>query len=237
MNEARDQLISVVMPAYNCEQYLGEAIESVLSQNYPLIHLIIADDGSTDRTADVAQSFGEQVEYLCQAHAGVGAALNLGLRSMRGSLLAFLDADDAWTTGKLARQVAVLNENPGVDMVFGQMEKVYGGVLGDALGENPREENVIPGIGRDTLLIRTDSFNRIGQFESHYVLGEFIEWYARAMEIGLTSVVLPEVLVRRRIHGANTVLRQKKSEIDYVHVLKKSLDRRRKRLPGGNSPA
>src|SRR6476469_10004419 len=98
-------LVSVVIPAYNAERFLGEAIESVLAQGYAHFELIVVDDGSSDRTAEVARSFGDRVRTIEQENSGVSAARNAGTRAAGGELLAFLDADDRWSPGWLERMV------------------------------------------------------------------------------------------------------------------------------------
>ena len=99
-------LISCIVPVYNGERYLGEAIESILKQSYRPTEIIIADDGSTDGTASIAARYGKQVRYLRQANAGTAAARNLGMRAAEGEFFAFLDADDVWPSDKLDRQMA-----------------------------------------------------------------------------------------------------------------------------------
>jgi len=111
--------VSVVIPVYNCEQYLGEAIASVLDQSGSSLELIVADDGSTDGTARVARSFGERVQYLHFQHRGQAATLNSGIERARGELLAFLDSDDRWPANTLSLRMAALARDLSLDMVFG----------------------------------------------------------------------------------------------------------------------
>src|SRR5262245_20840904 len=101
-----ESLISCIVPVFNGERYLGEAIESILKQSYRPIEIIIADDGSTDDTVTVAARYGTQIRYLRQSNAGPAAARNLGLSVAAGEFVAFLDADDIWHPEKLARQMA-----------------------------------------------------------------------------------------------------------------------------------
>ena len=105
-------LISAMIGAYNAAPYLGEAIESVLAQDYEPIELIIVDDGSTDGTADVARSFA-RVKLIQQENGGNGAARNRAVENATGELYAFLDADDRFTPGKLSLQKAALDADPG----------------------------------------------------------------------------------------------------------------------------
>ena len=98
--------ISCIVPVLNGERYLTEAIASVLTQTEPPLEIIVVDDGSTDRTVELARSFGDAVRLVRQEHRGVSAARNHGVRVARGELLAFLDADDLYLPRKLAQQRA-----------------------------------------------------------------------------------------------------------------------------------
>ena len=106
----KDIVVSVIMPAYNCEKYIGEAIRSVLAQSVPL-ELIIIEDSSVDRTGEVIRGFlsDERITYICnERNAGVAASRNKGIELARGKYIAFLDSDDWWTTDKLERQLAFM---------------------------------------------------------------------------------------------------------------------------------
>jgi glycosyltransferase involved in cell wall biosynthesis len=96
-------LVSVVIPAYNCEKYVGDAIESVLGQTIgpDAIDLLVLDDGSDDRTADVVRRFGKRVRFVQLHHGGVSSVRNTGVRMAYAPLVAFLDADDYWLTRRL----------------------------------------------------------------------------------------------------------------------------------------
>lgn len=98
-------LVSVVIPAFNAERFVGEALESVLRQTYSTIETIVVDDGSTDGTSDVVSGYGDQVRLVRQSNGGVSSARNHGIASARGELIAFLDADDLWLPQKVAAQV------------------------------------------------------------------------------------------------------------------------------------
>ncbi len=123
--------VSVVIAAYNYEQYVGEAIESVLGQGYPLelLEIVVVDDGSTDGTAAVVQGYAQRqpvVRLVRQVNSGPEAAVSRGMAETSGDVLAFLDADDAWMPGKLLGQVAVLQDRPEIGLVFGDMQPVDG---------------------------------------------------------------------------------------------------------------
>jgi glycosyltransferase involved in cell wall biosynthesis len=109
--------VSVVMPVYNEEAYLAEAVESVLAQDYPSVEVVVADDGSTDRTVEIAERFardngGRVVVVRAERNTGRPGALNRGLEAASGELIAWLDGDDVMLPGKLSNQVELLERNP-----------------------------------------------------------------------------------------------------------------------------
>jgi glycosyltransferase involved in cell wall biosynthesis len=110
-------LISCIVPVFNGERYLSEALESIFHQSYQPLEVIIVDDGSTDGTAAVAAAYGEKVTYLRQDNAGPAAARNLGLNVMHGEFVAFLDADDAMLPERLAAQLELLDAEPDLGLV------------------------------------------------------------------------------------------------------------------------
>lgn len=105
-------LISAVIPAYNAEEYISRSIDSVLSQSRPVDEIIVVDDGSTDKTAQIVKSYGERVRYIYQENAGVSAARNTGILAATGDWIAFLDADDEWQSCKIQTQTELLMRNP-----------------------------------------------------------------------------------------------------------------------------
>lgn len=106
-----EPLISVVIPAHNAERYIDEALASVRSQTFSDYEILVIDDGSTDRTSEIASSY-DGVILLTQSNRGAAAARNTGIRAARGKYVAFLDADDMWLPSKLEKQAAQLLENP-----------------------------------------------------------------------------------------------------------------------------
>jgi glycosyltransferase involved in cell wall biosynthesis len=214
-------LVSVVIPVRDCERYLGEAIESVLAQDYGSIEVIVVDDGSTDSSAAVAHAFGAPVRVVVQPPAGVGTAVNRGISESRGEVLAFVDSDDLWTPRRLVRQLAALAE--GVDAAFVHVDHF----VHEDRGASTRPTQ--PGYCRGGMAIRRASFDRVGFFTTELVFSDFIEWYTRAVDCGLTISLLPEVGLLRRVHDRNLGVRQRGNRIDYTHAIKSILDRRRAR--------
>ena len=224
-------LVSVIIPVYNGERYLAEAIESVLAQTYRPLEIIVVDDGSTDGSAEVAKRFGSPVRYCFQPNSGAGAARNQGADLARGSFLAFLDADDIWLADKLALQIAAFDADPKMDMVFGHVRQFHSPeLLDERARKNTRyAAEIMQGYAPGTLLIKRDAFFRAGPFATNWRVGEFVDWYLKAIEQGLKSLLLPEIVMERRIHTDNMGIREHKHYTDYVRILKASLDRRRKK--------
>jgi glycosyltransferase involved in cell wall biosynthesis len=225
---AAGPLVSVVMPVHNGERYLVEAVESVLTQSYRHLELMLVDDGSTDGSADLARGFGTALRYEYQANAGQSTARNRGIQLARGPLLAFLDDDDYWSTEKLALQVAVLANDPAVEAVFGHVRQfVSPDIDPEAAGRVRYHAEIMPGHIPGTMLIRREAFDRVGPFDPQWRLGEFVHWYARATEAGLHTVMLPDIVLHRRLHQDNEGIKQRAEAVQYVRILKATLDRRR----------
>ena len=229
--------VSVIIPVYNGERYLAEAVESALAQTHRPLEIIVVDDGSTDGSADVARSFPSPVRCHTQGHGGISAARNRGVESSRGCLLAFLDADDLWLEEKLEFQVAAFEADPELGMAFGHVRQFLSPDLDESVAARihcPAE--IMPAYLASATLVRRDAFHRVGAFDVDRQTGEFIDWYARAAEAGIKERVLPEVVLRRRLHAANAgVLMRHRERIDYLHILKASLDRRRESSADGPS--
>src|SRR5262245_36771649 len=149
-------LVSVVIPVYNGERYLAEAVRSVLDQEYRPLEVLVIDDGSTDGSGQVAGAFGPEVQYHRREHAGLAATRNYGTTVARGELLAFNDADDIWVPGRLTRQAEALAGEPMLDGVFGRMEQFVSPDLDAGLAERlqPRLAE-LPALSPCTLLVRT----------------------------------------------------------------------------------
>jgi len=219
--------VSVVIPAYNAGNYLAEAIESVLAQSEAALEIIVVDDGSTDNTAEVARH--HDVHLISQDNQGISGAMNTGVSAATGEFIASLDADDLWLPNKLELQLQALRSQPQLDMVFAHTEQFLCPTLEGTQHKLhiPEELRILPGYSSQSMLIRREPFFRVGLFNTAYKIGDFLEWYSRAQDAGLTSTMLPDILSRRRVHGSNTGVKQKMSQVDYLRILKASLDRRR----------
>jgi glycosyltransferase involved in cell wall biosynthesis len=222
-------LISVIVPVYNCEHYLSEAIESILAQSYHPMEVIVVDDGSTDGTAGVAQQYLPRVRYCYQANEGTGAARNQGIELASGEFLAFLDADDIWFEEKLMRQMAVFQADAQVDLVFGHVKQFYSPELDERIKQEARfHAEVMPAHLPCAMLAKRESFLKVGMFDTSWQVGQDVDWYMRAREQQLKAVMLPDLVYKRRLHATNKGITQRQFGNQRLHQLKASLDRRRK---------
>lgn len=223
-------LVSVIMPLHNGERYLAEAIDSVLAQTHEPLELIVVDDGSTDGSGRVAREYGSALRYVYQVNAGQSAARNRGVDLARGGLLAFLDDDDYWSPDKLPRQVAALRNDPALEAVFGHVRQFMSTDLSpEAARRNRFHAEIMPGYVPGAMLIRREAFDRVGRFDPSLRIGEFVDWHARATDLGLRSMLLPDIVLHRRVHEDNTGIRLRAEQVQYVRLLKATLDRRRGR--------
>lgn len=221
-------LVTVVIPAYNREHMLGEAIANVLEQGYPALDLIVVDDGSTDGTADVARSH-PQARLFDQPNSGPAQARNRGIINARGDYIAFLDSDDLWPRGMLALLVQALDDDPETDVVMGwpQLARRLGP------GEYEYEGNPVEGFPSyiTGTVFRREVFSRVGLFDADLRFGEDNDWFERAGECGarIRRLDCASVIIRR--HGGNMTHGKNLVQLNVLRVFKKALDRRRAGAP------
>jgi glycosyltransferase involved in cell wall biosynthesis len=221
--------VSVIIPVRDGARYIASAIESVLGQTKPPAELLVVDDGSRDETTGIVSRFSScGVRLIQQPPRGAAAARNHGVKLGRHELLGFLDADDLWTSSKLERQCAELQSDRALDMVFGYVRNFVSSDVEPATRTRLRcPEESVPGRHVGTMLIRRESFEKVGLFETEWGIGEFVAWYARAQLLGLREKMLPAVLLERRLHSANQGVLKRSEHGEYIRILKKVLDRRR----------
>lgn len=221
--------LSVVIPAFDAALYIVEAIESVLSQIPPDAEVIVVDDGSSDETAAVAERFESRVRVIRAAHAGIAATINRGMSEARGARIASIDADDRWLPGKMALQLAALDADPSLDAVFGHIRQFLSPDVTDTARFVFTGEPMA-GLMRGAMVVRREVWERVGPMETALTVGEFISWYTRAVDGGVKMRMLPEVVYERRVHGRNTVIREREAQGDYLRIVKATIDRRRAAL-------
>jgi len=220
-------LVSAIIPVYNCERYLAEAIESVLAQTYRPIEIIVVDDGSMDGTADIAQSY-EEVRYIYQTNQGRGAAMNVGIKVARGEIIAFLDADDLWTPNKLSVQMDYLLGHPDVGYVIARMQNFLepGAQLPPQITKDLSLTDYAA-LSVGTLVARKTVFDQVGDFDNSYEHAKDVDWFVRAKEAGVHTAILPKILLYRRLHRSNRSYQTQTKTSEFLRVVKSSIDRKR----------
>lgn len=211
-----DPLISCIVPVYNGERFLAEALDSILGQTYRPLEVIVVDDGSTDATAEIAARYAPQVTCLRQDNRGAASAKNLGVSASRGNLIAFLDADDLWLPGKLERQAAWLGERPGFCLCLTRFQNFWMPELA-AEAQQYRDGPLGQPLSAwqiGTVLASRETFDRAGPFPDVRVGNENMLWFLRAAKAGANIEVLPEVLMRRRFHDGNDTRRGTAHELE-----------------------
>ena len=223
-------LISCIVPVFNGERYVREAVDSILAQTYRPLDIIIADDGSTDNTAALLGSYGDRVVYLNQNNQGPAAARNLGIRAATGEFIAFLDADDLWHREKLERQMARFRARPELEYCVAHAQNFWIAEM-DAEAEKYRGHRIsrpLPGYVTGTLVARRALFHTVGLFNPALAHGDSTDWFLRAAERGALMDVLDDVLLFRRLHPANrSRILAASSRDEFLRLLKLSLDRKR----------
>ena len=210
MTAAEGPTISVVVPAYNEERYIAEALDAILAQTAWPLEVIVVDDGSTDGTAEVVGRYGDRVRLIAQENRGCPEAFDTGFREAAGDFVALCPADDVWEPRKLEWQREALARHPEVDVSFGAAER-FGLASGDHL--RPRStgvldarafaremfpENLIPD---PSAVVRRSLYLELGGYEP--LVGEDYEFWMRALSAGATFYFEPRLLVRLREHGGN----------------------------------
>lgn len=219
------QSYSVVIPAFNAEATIGEALASVLCQTVPPAAIFVVDDGSEDRTAEVAQSAGEIVTVISKPNGGPGSATSAGLREVTTDLVAMLDSDDIWLPQKMERQIACLAGDESLAAVF-SLAKVYP----DGADPDPAlYQQVVRLWTRTTMVYRTSAARAIGEMRDFPGnLGEMIDWLGRGRDLGHRHHMLEEVLaMRRRRRGSLTDVAGDRLK-GYLHVARDAIERRKR---------
>jgi glycosyltransferase involved in cell wall biosynthesis len=221
-------LVSVIIPVFNCEQFIAEAIDSVLQQGYDPLEIVVIDDGSTDKTADVVKGLSGNIFYHYQNNAGIAEARNKGLELAGGEWIGFIDADDVWLDNKLNLQAGILSQNPDIEMVIGFLVPLPFENRNDVTEKQIKTGKIALALQLGSTLIRKSVFNKIGGFDPELTMAEDSDWFFRVMEADVRVHVLQEIVQLYRQHD-NNITKDKPGANSYMlKAFKKSLDRRRK---------
>lgn len=210
-------LVSVIIPTYNNQAYLAEAIDSVLSQTYPFYEIIVIDDGSTDNTQEILKTYKDRIFTVYQKNQGVSVARNRGLEIAQGQFIAFLDGDDYFLPYKLATQLTVFEKNPHLGIVHSGWYMVT--ETGEILAHQKpwyelRELDlkawvlwraVLP----SAMMIRREWLEKVGGFQPGLAYAEDVELIVRLAQAGCQAIWLEKITVNYRLHQTNATTASK----------------------------
>jgi len=221
-------LVSVILPVYNGEKYLDEALQSIFNQDYSPIEIIGVDDGSTDGTAQMLAQHSNKVQYYYQPNQGPASARNLGIRMAKGNFITFIDADDLWPDDKLFIQMKCFESFPETEIVQGHVRRI---MLSNKLKNKDVQENggiefINSNLG--AMVIRRAVFDRIGYFNEELTYHSDTDFWLRAREAEIAILLQPNVALIYRIHNENHTTGKDTLSLGFTGVLKRSIDRRRK---------
>lgn len=221
-------LVSVVIPVFNGEAYLADALDSVVAQDYTPIEIIVVDDGSTDGTPAVAGRY-PRVRYVRQSNQGPSAARNTGIALSTGEFVTFLDADDVMLPERIRLQVAALVADPRVDCVLARQRTLT--EPGDSAapeGSLPRDHvfGDVGGVQPQSSLVRRSVFERAGTFDPSYRWGEGMEWLSRLRRAGIRIALVDRQLTRKRVHGANLSMQSGELQAALLRTMRVRVDAR-----------
>lgn len=228
-------MISVIIPVLNARSFLAEALSSIMAQHCEPTEVLLIDGGSTDGSQAVAAEF-PRIRVLNQRGQGLAAARNEGLAHARGEWIAFLDADDFWTTDKLDLQLTALRQDAHCLAVTGHFIRfAHEGVrplhYPDGWLDHPA-----PGYTPGALLAHRTLYERVGIFDPELKVGCDSDWFVRAHDVGIEIAVLPQVLLHKRIHADNLSSQVEQYRRELLIVARQSL-KRRGVIPGSTAVA
>lgn len=200
--------VSVIIPTYNRAGCLREAVDSVLAQEFRGFELIVVDDGSTDETPQLLREYGSSIRMLRQENRGVSAARNAGIAASRGELIAFLDSDDAWLPGKLARQVEFFRQNP--EILICQTEELW---VKNGRRVNPGQRHRKRGgmifepslalclVSPSAVMLRRELFEQVGLFDERLPACEDYDLWLRVSCRFPVGLIETPLIIKRGGHA------------------------------------
>jgi glycosyltransferase involved in cell wall biosynthesis len=202
--------VSVIVPAYNQAAYLTEALQSILAQSYQNHEILVVDDGSTDETPAIAQSFGCVVQYIRQENQGLAGARNTGIRHARGKYVALLDSDDRWLPEFLQTMMTLVDEEPTATVYYGGWR--YMDIHGCDLPQAPGQKVIPPAemyaamlksnfLNCCTIVMHRSKVMEAGMFDPEFRRLQDQELWVRLLRQGHTFIGSSATLVRYRVHG------------------------------------
>lgn len=225
--------VSVIMPAYNREAFIGTAIRSLQNQRPDAdVDIIVVDDGSTDNTADIVSRIASEdpgVRLIRQPKSGVARARNTGLDNVHddAEFVTFLDSDDACAPQRFAKELNWFRDDPQLAMTYGMMMLTQD--IDDALLVPPpgAPTCTIRGIGMTNAIFRRSAIERVGRFNEDLRQAEDFDFLLRFFELPLKYLLIDQVSIFYRRHPGNMTKDKDEAQRDFLRSLVLSARRRR----------
>lgn len=219
--------ISVVIPAFNAQRWIEEAVKSALEQSLPPFEVIVVDDGSTDDTVGILEKFGARIKLIRQSNRGPGSARNEGMKNARGEWIAFLDADDKWLSSKLERVMQFAKQN--LDVVLFSHDAFVIDAQGKIVGvytyqKLPSERQALSLIFRNTVMtssvvMRCAVVNDVGLFKEDLNVSEDWDYWIRIAEKHRLFHINERLVMYRRLETSAVKSKLDKSLEDSIRVI------------------
>lgn len=218
------QKVSVIIPVYNGEKFIGDAIKSVLNQKYDPIEIIVVNDGSTDSSESIIKEFGNKVIYAERDNGGPPAARNTALEYATGEFLSFIDQDDIWHPHKLGIQLSIFKKFRDLSLVIGfSMKYKFNSI--DEIDEDAQKEFTTLELLLGSSLVKRKSFESVGSFDPDLLSGDDTDWFLRARENQLPIYVHRDLVFFHRLHETNFTKRADRTKF-VLMILKKIKERK-----------
>ncbi len=241
IDSAEAMKISVIMPAYNAERFLAEAIESVLAQTWKMFELIILDDGSQDRTREIAESYSQRdtrIRVVSHPNMGIAPALNNGLALAVGEWVAVMHADDVMMPNRIERQIAFVTEHPELAVASSWVKHIdaEGKIIANGRSNLLTHEavqklylaNELIGICHPAAILRKRAVQAAGGYRGQFRVNEDCDLWNRLLEFDCKILVQPEFLLKYRIHPASASIASARLVRRQMHWVRDCMLRRRR---------
>lgn len=235
-----DDGISVIIPAYNVDGFIAEAVASVAAQSRPVQEILVIDDGSTDGTAALLRNLAGtdgRLRVLASDRLGPGGARNVGLAAASQPIIAFLDGDDIWPRRKVERQIDRLAGADRPDVVSGLIQ-YFRKLERESLTPADERSLILPHVHLGAGLFRRQVFDSVGLFDERLTYSEDIDLMFRIREAGLKLAIMREVtLYYRRRPGSMTQVKSGPKDLHVLEAMRLSIGRRRNAGRANNLPS
>ncbi len=228
-NIKKEPLVTVVIPVYNGERFIKEAIENIVSQDYPSLEIIVVDDGSTDNTVKIIEELPYDIRlFKNEGNCGPSITRNRGIRDVSGEYITFLDVDDYWPENNLKLLVNEITSDPSLELVHGYAQVIrFNKQVGDYDYVGSPKDSFKYYIGAG--IYKKDVFNKVGLFNENLRYAEDEDWYRRVYEQGINIKRLEDTTLFVRRHEGNMTKGKDFTQLNALKVFKLSIDRIRRK--------